>query len=132
MNIEINLECNIPIYSQIVTAIKMKILTEELTCGQSLPSMRKLATTLGVSLITTKRAYDDLEKKRFITTMQGKGTYVCRLAPERIIDEQRLDVENHLRDAVLSALGSKVPLDEIQELLDMLYHEEQDLSKVDD
>ena len=127
MNIEIDLECTTPIYSQIALGIKMKILSGELKCGQLLPSMRKLAETLSVSLITTKHAYEYLEKKRFVTTVAGKGTYVCKLAQERMIDEQRLDVENHLRNAVVSALGSKVPLDEITELLEMLYHEEQDL-----
>ena len=127
MNIKIDLECDTPIYSQIAEEIKLLILGGTLKTGELLPSMRKLAQTLNVSLITTKHAYEHLETKGFVTTIGGKGSYVRKLAIEKIIDEQRLDVENHLRKAILSALISKVPLDEIQELLEMLYLEEQEL-----
>jgi len=112
-----------PIYEQITNQIKNLILSGELKAGESLPSMRLLAKELRISVITTKRAYEDLERDGFITTVIGKGSFVSETNTELMKEEQYRNIEEYLNKAVDSAKKSGIKLEEMHELLDMLYKE---------
>jgi GntR family transcriptional regulator len=113
-----------PIYEQLKEQIKDKIISGELEPGYALPSMRDLAKELKVSLITTKRAYQDLESEGFIVSSVGKGSFVSS-TDIRLLQEYKLkEMEDSLRRAVRQAKVCKVGLDEIQEVLSMIYKEE--------
>ncbi|MBR4697901.1 MAG: GntR family transcriptional regulator [Candidatus Methanomethylophilaceae archaeon] len=114
-----------PIYEQLKEQIKDKIISGELEPGYALPSMRDLAKELKVSLITTKRAYQDLESEGFIVSSVGKGSFVSS-TDIRLLQEYKLkEMEDSLRRAVRQAKVCKVGLDEIQEVLSMIYEEEE-------
>lgn len=113
-----------PIYEQITGQIKNMIMTGILMPGDSLPSMRLLAKELRISVITTKRAYEDLERDGFITTMVGRGSYVSESNVEIMKEEQLRLIEEQLTETVELAKRSGVSLDEIEEILTMLYKEE--------
>lgn len=113
-----------PIYEQITGQIKNMIMTGILKPGDSLPSMRLLAKELRISVITTKRAYEDLERDGFITTMVGRGSYVSESNVEIMKEEQLRLIEEQLTETVELAKRSGVSLDEISEILTMLYKEE--------
>lgn len=110
-----------PIYEQIVSQIKNMILAGELKPGDALPSMRFLAKELHISVITTKRAYEDLERDGFITTMVGRGSFVAESNTEVLKEEQLRIVEQKLEDAVEHARKSGVSLEELWEIMEMLY-----------
>ena len=92
--------------------------------GDALPSMRLLAKELRVSVITTKRAYEDLERDGFIETVQGKGSFVAGKNIEFVKEEQLRIVEEYLVKAVNVAKSSGITIDELQEIVNMLYEEE--------
>ena len=97
-----------PIYDQIASQIKNLIISGQLAQGDSLPSMRLLAQELRISVITTKRAYEELERDGFIETFPGKGSFVARRNMEFIREEQLKKAEAHLQQAVeLTAAGSR-------------------------
>ena len=121
MNILISNSTGKPIYEQIVTQIKNLIIAGELKEGDVLPSIRTLAKELRISVITTKRAYEELEAEGFIYTMQGKGSFVAGRNLELIREEQLRLIEQDLQKAVDVALASDVSLDELKDLLDLLY-----------
>ena len=100
MNISISNSAGQPIYDQIVTQIKSKIISGELREGDALPSMRLLAKELRISVITTKRAYEELEREGFIVSLTGKGSFVAEKNVEFIREEQLRKVEEHLNQAV--------------------------------
>ncbi len=110
-----------PIYEQIVTQIKNLIIAGELKEGDVLPSIRTLAKELRISVITTKRAYEELESEGFIHTMQGKGSFVAGRNLELIREEQLRLIEHDLQKAVDVALASDVSLDDLIDLLNLLY-----------
>ena len=112
-----------PIYEQITNQIKNLILSGDLKAGELLPSMRLLAKELRISVITTKRAYDDLERDGFITTVVGKGSFVSETNMELVREEQYRKIEGYLIKALDSAKKSGIKLEELHELLDMLYKE---------
>lgn len=124
MNIMISNSSGKPIYEQITGQIKNLILSGELKPGDALPSMRLLAKELRISVITTKRAYEDLERDGFITTMVGKGSFVAESNVEILKEEQLRLVEKSLQEAVDRARRSGVTLEEMQEILEMLFKEE--------
>lgn len=113
-----------PIYEQITTQIKNLIISGELKEGEMLPSMRALAKELRISVITTKRAYEDLERDGFIETVTGKGSFVAQRNLEFIREEHMKMAENHLQEAVDIALKSSITLDELKEMLTLLYEGE--------
>lgn len=113
-----------PIYEQITMQIKNMILSGELKAGDSLPSMRLLAKELRISVITTKRAYEDLERDGFITTLVGKGSFVSETNTELVKEEQFRIVEEFLLKAIDCAKASDIKLDELKSLMDMLYKED--------
>ena len=124
MNIFISNANGEPIYQQIVTQFKAKILAGELAEGDALPSMRLLAKELRISVITTKRAYEDLERDGFITTVVGKGSFV-RAADTRLVREEKLkQVEELLARAVSIAQQSAIGREEIEEMIELIYQEE--------
>ncbi|WP_102274317.1 GntR family transcriptional regulator [Cytobacillus massiliigabonensis] len=113
-----------PIYEQIYAQIKKHILTNELQAGQSLPSMRQLAKDLDVSVITTKRAYEELEKNGFIFSVVGKGSFVSEQNNELIRERKMKVIEEQLMAAVQNSKEIGIDLTELKELLTMLYKEE--------
>ena len=93
MNIILNSESTLSIYEQIIKSIKNSIVKEEIIPGDMLPSIRSLARDLGISVITTKRAYEELEKEDLIYSVQGKGFYVKEPNKEKLKEQQL----NHLK-----------------------------------
>ena len=89
-----------PIYEQIVQQIRAQILSSDLSEGDLLPSIRRLAKDLQISVITTKRAYEELEREGFINTVGGKGTFVAAQNPEFLREKRMKAVEEKLADAV--------------------------------
>lgn len=113
-----------PIYEQIVQQLKGKILSGELRQGDALPSMRVLAKELRVSVITTKRAYEELEREGFIVSMTGKGSFVAGANAEWVREERLRQMEEHLRQAVGLSRACGMSLEELTQLLGMLFKEE--------
>lgn len=113
-----------PIYEQIADQVKNQIITGILREGDALPSMRLLARELHISVITTKRAYEDLERDGFLETVAGKGSFVARKNVEFIREEQLRKAESILQDAVNVAKTAGISLEELRELLDLLYRGE--------
>ncbi len=114
-----------PIYEQIVLQIKEMILKGELKPGEALPSMRKLAKSLHVSVITTQRAYDDLQNDGFIMTIPAKGTFVSNQNQDFIREENLRRIENHLNEAILLSKQNGLSLEELHKMIDLLYEEEE-------
>ena len=113
-----------PLYEQITAQIKNLILNGALKEGDALPSMRILANELRISVITTKRAYEELEREGFIVTQSGKGSYVAARNVELIREENYRRIEQQLLTAVNMARLSEISLDEMIEILTLLYKEE--------
>jgi GntR family transcriptional regulator len=110
-----------PIYEQITCQIKDKILSGELAEGDALPSIRLLARELRISVITTKRAYEDLEKEGFITTVPGRG---CFVAPQNAAlhrEENLKKIEASLQQAVVLAQSGGITYQELAETLRLLW-----------
>lgn len=124
MNIIISNSGDKPIYEQIIGQIKNMVMNGTMKEGDSLPSMRTLAKELRISVITTKRAYEELEREGFITTIVGKGSFV-RAADTELLREERLrQLEELLTQAVSLAEQSGITRQELQEILELLYQEE--------
>lgn len=124
MDIIISNSVDTPLYEQVKEQIKNKIVANELKAGELLPSIRSLAKDLRISVITTKNAYDELEKEGYVETIPGKGTYVANKNTELIKEEQLQKVEGLIDTAVSIAKISGISKDEIKEMLDILYGEE--------
>ena len=123
MNIIISNTGDKPIYEQITGQIKKMVMNGQLKEGDALPSMRTLAKELRISVITTKRAYEDLERDGFITTIVGKGSFITA-ADIRLIREEKLkQIENLLSEAISMAGQSGIDRTEIEEMIDILYQE---------
>ncbi len=124
MNILISNASDKPIYEQITSQIKQMIISGELEAGTLLPSMRMLAKELRISVITTKRAYEDLERDGFICTVMGKGSFVAEKNMEFVREEQLRIVEEHIGKAVTGARAGGIGLEELQEIMRLIYEEE--------
>ncbi|MFS0785403.1 GntR family transcriptional regulator [Shouchella sp. 1P09AA] len=125
MNILLSNASQEPIYAQIKNQIKQSILRGELAEGDPLPSMRKLAKELQISVITTKRAYEELERDGFIISYVGKGSFVAGQNTD-LIQERRLQmVEQSLAEIVKESKNLDISLQQLQEILAMLYEEEE-------
>ena len=114
-----------PIYEQISGQIKRMIMTNELQAGQPLASMRQLAKDLGVSVITTKRAYEELEKDGFIYSIIGKGSFISEQNHEMLKEKKRRVIEEQLLIAVQNSKEVGVSLNELKEMLTLLYEEDE-------
>ena len=113
-----------PIYEQVASQVRDAILSGELSEGEALPSMRLLAKELRISVITTKRAYEELEREGFLTTVPGKGCFVAPQNPELVREDTLRRAEEHLSHAVDVAKAGGVTLAELTETLNLLYGDE--------
>ena len=125
MNISISNSRGKPIYEQITSQIKNLIITGELQSGDPLPSLRFLAKELRISVISTKRAYEDLERDGFIESVAGKGSFVAQKNPEFIREENLRIAERHLQQAVDVARSSGITVQELTDMLRILYREDE-------
>ena len=123
MDIIISNSSGRPIYEQITSQIKGLIMNGTLKPGDPLPSMRLLAKELRISVITTKRAYEDLERDGFITTIVGKGSFVQEADQEFVREERLKAVEGHLQAAVDAARQCGMEEQEMIDILKMLFEE---------
>ena len=121
MHIHISNHDGQPIYEQIQRQIKAHILSGEIMPGDALPSMRLLAKELRISVITTKRAYDELEKDGFIVSYTGKGSFVAEKNTDLIREEHLRKVEEHIQAAIGEARLCQLTMDELTELVQILY-----------
>ena len=125
MDIVISNASGKPIYEQITGQIKGMILSGVLLEGDALPSMRLLAKELRISVITTKRAYEELEREGFIETVMGKGSFVAGRNMELIREEQLRQAEGYLAQAMEVARQGGIQREELHRMLDLLYEEEE-------
>lgn len=123
MNIIISNSGEIPIYDQIARQIKNAVIAGELQPGEALPSLRFLAKELRVSVISTNRAYEELEREGYITSVPGKGSFVAKLNRELLREEQFRKVESYLGCAVEAARMAGITCEEMEELVRTLYEE---------
>ena len=126
MDIIISNSSGVPIYEQIEEQIKSQIMTGELAEGDALPSMRVLAKELKISIITTKRAYEDLERDGFIESVTGKGSFVKGINSEMVKENMMFAIQELLETAVDKAILGKVSYEELGEMLKLLYEEKAD------
>jgi Predicted transcriptional regulators len=124
MNIIISNSSQEPIYEQIIKQIKEKIINGDVVENESLPSIRYLAKELRISVITTKRAYDELEKEGYIVTVPGKGTYVGSKNKELLKETQLKVIEDNLEVAVISGKRIGLTLNELYDMLKIIFEEE--------
>ena len=123
MDIIISNSSGVPIYEQIEEQIKSQIMTGDLVEGEALPSMRVLAKELKISIITTKRAYEDLERDGFIESVTGKGSFVKGINSDIVRENMMFAIQELLESAVDKAVLGKVSLEELKETLVLLYEE---------
>ena len=121
MNILISNSSGEPIYEQIASQIKAMIIGGELAAGDALPSMRLLAGQLRISVITTKRAYEELERDGFIESYTGKGSFVKAQNPELIKEKNLRAIEELMSQICVKAKLGGVSLDELKETLEIIY-----------
>ena len=124
MEIIISSSIDKPIYEQIVSQIKEMIMAGKLKSGDALPSMRKLAKSLHVSVITTQKAYETLSRDGFIETNPAKGTFVSNANKDFIVEENRKRIESMLNDTATLARENGISLDSLVKTLKIYYLEE--------
>lgn len=120
MNIIISNSCGQPIYDQITSQIKDKIVSGELKEGDALPSMRLLAKELRISVITTKRAYEELEREGFINSVTGKGSFVAEKNIEFIKEQNLRKIEEKMAEIAQLAKTCNISDDELTEMLTLI------------
>ena len=121
MQIIISNNADKPIYEQITSQIKAMIMNGELQAGDTIPSVRTLAKTLHVSVITVRKAYEELQRDGFIETAVGRGSFVSAQNKEFYKDQQQRLAEEHLQMAAEIGHMNDIPLETLQELLAMFY-----------
>ena len=121
MDIKISNAGGVPIYEQIVSQVKAKIMSGELREGDALPSMRLLAKELRISVITTKRAYEELEKEGFLYAVPAKGFFVAPKNTELLREENLKKIEEHLTEAVRLSASCGLSREELREMLELLW-----------
>ena len=123
MDIIISNSSGVPIYEQIEEQIKGQIMAGQLTEGDALPSMRVLAKELKISIITTKRAYEDLERDGFIESITGKGSFVKKINGDIVREGLLFTIQELMEAAVDKAVLGKISQEDLQEMLALLYEE---------
>lgn len=123
MKIVILPQGTLAIYEQIVNQLKNAIVTGGLKAGEALPSIRSLAAELSVSVITTKRAYEELEKEGLIRSVAGKGFYVCEYNTDYLREKQLMMLEKRLSEVIYEAKQAGLNCDELVEMVEALYKE---------
>ncbi len=121
MKIIIQPQGTMAIYEQIVNQLKNEIVTGSLVAGEALPSIRALAMELQVSVITTKRAYEELEKEGLIRSVAGKGFYVCEYNTDYLKEKQLMMLEERLGELIETAKGAGLSGEEFVEMAETLY-----------
>ena len=124
MEIVVSNKASRPLYEQIVSQIKTQIMSGELKAGEALPSIRSLAKSLQISILTVQKAYDILQEDGFIETTAGKGCYVSVRNQDFYLEEQQKKIEGGFNDAIEIARMSGIPLDKLISLLTLLYEED--------
>lgn len=125
MEIIISSNTSKPIYEQITSQIKAMIMSGELQTGDAIPSMRALAKSIHVSVITVQKAYEDLQRDGFIETTVGRGSFVAAQNKDFYQEEQQRQAEEHLAQAADIARTSGIPLSKLVEILTLFYQEEE-------
>ncbi|GAA0083924.1 GntR family transcriptional regulator [Clostridium sp. CTA-7] len=124
MKIIISNSSKLPIYEQIVNSIREEVISGGLEPNEKLPSIRSLAKDLNISVITTKRAYEELENQGFIETVGGKGCYVSYFNKELVYEEKLKEIEEKLEDIIQTARTIKLKKEDIYKIIDLLYEGE--------
>ena len=124
MTIIIHNKSGVPIYDQIYSQIKAQIIGDALRQDEALPSIRSLAKDLRISVITTKRAYDELEAEGFIYTLPGKGSFVAPKNTELLREENLRRIEEHMREISALAVQSGLTRQELSEMYTLISEEE--------
>ena len=114
---------SVPLYEQIKNAIKENILKNNVKEGEQLPSVRTLSKDLKVSILTVKKAYDELEEEGFVESRQGLGTFVAGKDSEVKREEMQKELENHLQEAIKLSADLDLDKETILELFEFLYKE---------
>jgi GntR family transcriptional regulator len=125
MTIIIDNKSGVPIYDQIYSQIKAQIIGDALRQDEALPSIRSLAKDLRISVITTKRAYDELEAEGFIYTLPGKGSFVAPKNTELLREENLRRIEEHMREISALAVQSGLTRQELSEIYTLISEEEE-------
>ena len=123
MKLIIHPQGTLAIYEQIVNQLKNAIVTGELAAGEALPSIRALAADLSVSVITTKRAYEELEKEGLIRSVAGKGFYVCEYNTDYLKEKQLMLLEKRLGELITEAKQAGLSNADFVEMVQTLYEE---------
>ncbi len=124
MDIIISNSSDKPIYEQISTQIKNQIVSGALKENDALPSMRILAKELRISVITTKRAYEELERQGFIVSFTGKGSFVASQNTELLHEHNLKEIEEHMEKITELAKMSNLSIEDLNEMLDLIYNGE--------
>ena len=124
MTVLIDNKSSLPIYDQIYSQIKAQIISGELQEHEALPSIRSLAKDLRISVITTKRAYDELEAEGFIYTLPGKGSFVAPKNTELLREENLRRIEEYMREISALAVQSGLTRQELSEMYTLISEEE--------
>ncbi|WP_150274419.1 GntR family transcriptional regulator [Paenibacillus tepidiphilus] len=125
MEIIISSNSSKPIYEQITSQIKAMIMNGELQTGDPIPSMRSLAKSIHVSVITVQKAYEDLQRDGYIETTVGRGSFVAAQSKDFMREELQRKVEQYLELAAETARSGGIPLAKLTELLTIFYTEEE-------
>ncbi len=121
MRVIISNSSPMPIYEQIKETIKEQIMNDELQTNEPLPSIRHLASEIKISVMTIKKAYDELEKEGYLIQVQGKGTFVAPKNNELVKENAQKEIEKHLNEIVNIALKYKIKKQDIKDLFDIFY-----------
>ncbi|MDF2719913.1 MAG: GntR family transcriptional regulator [Paenibacillus sp.] len=124
MNLSVSLASGEPIYQQIKEQIKKQILSGQLAEGDPLPSIRNLAHDLQISVITTKRAYDELEQEGLVVSVAGKGTFVSEKNKESIREVKYRQLEEHIRQIAAESKALGLKKEDVVSLIELFYGEE--------
>ena len=125
MDLVVSNKTSRPLYEQIVLQIKAQIMSGALKAGEALPSIRALAKSLHISVLTVQKAYDLLQADGFIETTAGKGCYVSAQNQDFYLEEQQKKIEAHFNGAIELARCSGISLDQLIRLLTLLYEEDE-------
>lgn len=123
LNIIISSSSNLAIYEQIMNQIKTAIINKDVVAGDALPSIRALARDLQISVITTKRAYEELEKEGLIYSKSGKGFYVNEQNTNLLKEKKITMIESHLSEIIKECKAAGLTLEDIKDIIDVLYQE---------
>ena len=123
LNIIISSSSNLAIYEQIMNQIKTAIINKDVVAGDALPSIRALARDLQISVITTKRGYEELEKEGLIFSKSGKGFYVNEQNTNLLKEKKITMIESHLSEIIKECKAAGLTLEDIKDIIDVLYQE---------